>query len=72
MKAYPGIEPDGALVVRIRAEGDGIIGDLFQEVRPSEHWAGLGYDEWLAAARAMQPVDLPAPVSFARPFKVAT
>jgi len=45
MKAFISIPIDGDFViVRMRAEGDGILGDLIAEIRPGESFMGDDYD----------------------------
>lgn len=60
MRVYPGMEEDGALIVRARMESeDGeIVGDMQHVVKPGETWAGLSYDDWRARAQAFESVDI--------------
>lgn len=60
MRVYPGVEEDGALVVRARMESeDGeVVGDMNYVVEPGETWAGIPYEEWLARAQAFGSVEI--------------
>jgi hypothetical protein len=61
MIAYPSLEPNGSVLVRVRAEHaeSGTVGDLVRVVNVGEDW-GLTWDEWLASARSNTPVSMPA------------
>ena len=62
MKAYPRMEDDGSVLVRIRAESPELstIGDLCHVIDPGESWAGLAWDQWVRAAESGDAVDMPA------------
>lgn len=63
MKAYPSLDDDGSVLVRIRAESDdgSVVGDLFHVIDPGDSWAGREWGEWLRAAESKDAVDMPAP-----------
>lgn len=39
---------DGLISLRVRAEGEGALGDAQFDVRPGESMFGKSYDEWAA------------------------
>lgn len=48
-------QPD-RIVLRVRAEGDGLIGDMTKIVRPGEKVFGLTFEQW---QEAESPVEIP-------------
>ena len=47
MTIYVSVDKENSVVqLMARAEGDGIIGDFVDEVRPGESAFGRTYDEW--------------------------
>lgn len=48
MTVYVTKEEDGTVLILARAEGDGMIGDMFHEVFPGGSAFGKTYEEWLA------------------------
>lgn len=59
MNAYPRLLENGSVEVRVRAEGDGFVGDMVRGVAPGENWAGIDFADWLSAAEAGKAVALP-------------
>jgi hypothetical protein len=60
MKLYPHTEElnsEVCVVILVRPEGPGIIGDAWWIVRPGGSVAGMDYQQWLDAARAGGAVD---------------
>jgi hypothetical protein len=37
---------DGAILLQVRAEGPGLLGDLVRELRPGDSAFGKSYEEW--------------------------
>lgn len=55
MKVFALKFPDGMVLLRSRAEGDGVVGDLVIEVFPGGSALGKSYDEWAAEAVEERP-----------------
>lgn len=51
--------PDGRVILRLRAEGGGSIGDASFELKPGESAFGRSYAEWAALPEG--PYEIPDP-----------
>jgi hypothetical protein len=49
----------GVILLRVRAEAAGTLGDLTFEVRPGESAFGKGYDEWIALGSGPHWIEKP-------------
>lgn len=45
MNAFFYVDESGRVVVRARAEGDGVIGDMIEDIHRGEAFFGVTYDE---------------------------
>jgi hypothetical protein len=46
VKLYVSTADNGRILLRARAEGDGIVGDMMRELGPGDSFAGVPFEWW--------------------------